>query len=182
MKLLLVCLLTLSVTPAPAAQTGRQWRPATFRGITVGKSKLAEVMRRWGKPKWSRASKPEADEGSRQVTWTNYEQAGEFSGPTTVVSDTKTGVVSRINFYPARLTKEQAIAHFGPGYVTTRYAFDSCQDEEESEPLYESPNGMVVSVEYRGRGIAITVGYQDMVTKISYVSGPIGSVKSRCRP
>src|SRR6266550_4215907 len=177
MKFLLMFSLVLVSAVAP--QTGRQWRPATYRGVTVGKSKVADMLRAWGKPKWSRTSRREADEES-QVTWTNYERVGEFPGPTTVVSDTKSGVVTRINFYPDRLTKAQAIAHFGSDFVTTRYAFDSCLDEEDSEPIYESPAGPLVSVEYRARGIAISVGYQDLVTRISYVSGPIGSTKSRC--
>ena len=165
---------------AVAGQASRQWRPATYRGMTVGKSKLANMLRTWGPPKWSRNSKRDNEE--EQVTWTNYEKAGEFPGPTTVVSDTRTGTITRINFYPDRLTKGQAIAHFGKGYVVTRYAFDSCGDEEDSEPIYESPSGPLISVEYRARGVAISVGNNDMVTKISYVSGPIGALKSRCNP
>ena len=181
MKFLLLVSLTLGSAFVPVPQTGRQWRPAMYRHVTVGKSKVADMLRSWGKPKWSRTSKRESDEES-QVTWTNYERVGEFPGPTTVVSDTKCGVVTRINFYPDRLTKAQAIAHFGSDFVTTRYAFDSCLDEEDPEPIYESPTGPLVSVEYRARGIAISVGYQDLVTRISYVSGPIGSAKSRCSP
>jgi hypothetical protein len=181
MKFLLIFSLMLFSAMSSATQAGRHWRPATYRGITVGKSKVADMLRAWGKPKWSRTSKREADEES-QVTWTNYERVGEFPGPTTVVSDSRSGVVTRINFYPDRLTKEQAIAHFGSGYLVTRYAFDSCLDEEDSEPIYESSTGPLVSVEYRARGIAISVGYKDLVTRISYVSGPIGSAKSRCNP
>ena len=181
MKLLLIWSLIVLGALAPAPQPDRQWRPATYRGVALGKSKLAALLRGWGKPKWSRTSRREADD-EPQVTWTNYERAGEFPGPTTVVSDTKTGVVTRINFYPDRLTKDQAIAHFGSGYLVTRYAFDSCLDEEDSEPIYESPTGPLVNVEYRKRGIAISVGYKDLVTRISYVSEPIGSVKSRCNP
>jgi hypothetical protein len=180
MKSLVILSLLLSSSVSPPRQPGRQWRPATLRGITVGKSKLADMVRKWGKPKWSRTSRLEAEEDARQVTWTNYERVGEFPGPTTVVSDTHSGVISRINFYPDRLTKEQAIAHFGSDYIVSRYAFDSCLDEEDSEPIYESPTGPLVSVEYRARGIAISVGYKDMVTKISYVSGPVGSARSRC--
>jgi len=179
MKFLLMCSLMLSSAAGSALQSGRQWHPATYRGIAVGKSKLADMLRRWGKPKWSRTSKREGEE-ERQVTWTNYERVGEFPGPTTVVSDTRSGVVTRINFYPDRLTKDQAISHFGSDYIITRYAFDSCLDEEDSEPIYESTTGPLVTVEYRARGIAISVGYKDLVTKISYVSGPIGSAKSRC--
>jgi hypothetical protein len=182
MKFLLIFSLMLLSAAVLAPQANRQWRPAIYRGITVGKSRADHMLRAWGKPKWSRTSRLEAEEESRQVTWTNYERVGEFPGPTTVVSDTRSGVVTRINFYPDRLTKEQAIAHFGSAYIITRYAFDSCLDEEDDEPIYESPTGPLVSVEYRARGIAISVGYKDLVTKISYVSGPIGSAKSRCNP
>ncbi|HEY5075567.1 MAG TPA: hypothetical protein VII34_12805 [Pyrinomonadaceae bacterium] len=179
MKFLLIFSLTLLSAVVPAPQTGRQWRPATYRGVTVGKSRVADMLRAWGKPKWSRTSRREADEES-QVTWTNYERVGEFPGPTTVVSDTKTGAITRINFYPDRLAKEQAIGHFGSDYLITRYSFDSCLDEEDEEPIYESPTGPVVSLEYRARGIAISIGFKDLVTEISYVGGPIGSTKSRC--
>jgi len=177
---LLAVLFCLGVVGS-VAQSARQWRPATFHGVTVGKSKLANMLRSWGPPKWSRTSK-RADEDEPQVTWTNYEKAGEFPGPTTVVSDTRSGTITRINFYPDRLTKVQAIAHFGKGYVVTRYAFDSCGGEEDSEPIYESPSGPLTNVEYRARGIVISIGNNDMVTKISYVSGPVGSAKSRCNP
>ena len=163
-----------------APEPDRQWRPAQYRGITVGKSRLADMLRIWGKPKWSRTSRREAEEESRQVTWTNYDRVGEFPGSTTVVSDSRSGVITRVNFYPEKLSKEQAIAHFGSGYIITRYAFDSCLDEEDAEPIFESTNGPLVSVEYRARGIAISIGYKDMVTKISYVGGPIGSAKSKC--
>jgi hypothetical protein len=179
--LCILALLMASALLGLAGQPANQWRPATLRGITVGKSKLANMLRSWGQPKWSRTSR-RGDEDDPQVTWTNYEKAGEFPGPTTVVSETRTGIITRINFYPDRLTKAQAIGHFGKGYVVTRYAFDSCRDEEDSEPIYESPNGPLVSVEYRARGIAISIGNNDMVTKISYVGGPIGSTKSQCAP
>jgi hypothetical protein len=181
MKLPLMSALTLLTVVASPPQPGGQWRPATFRGITVGKSRLSQMLRAWGKPKWSRSSKQETEEESPQVTWTNYERVGEFPGSTTVVSDTRTGVITRINFYPDRLTKDQAIAHFGSDYITTRYAFDSCVDEEDSEPIYESPTGPLLSIEYRARGIAVSVGYKDMVTRISYVSGPVGRAKPRCK-
>jgi hypothetical protein len=161
-----------------SSQTRSAWRPATLRGITVGKSKVPDMIRSWGQPKWSRTS-PE-DEEQHRVTWTNYERAGEFPGSTTAVSDARSQLITRINFYPDRLTKDEAIAHFGRNYVITRYAFDPCADEEESDAIFESPNGPVVNIEYRARGIAISIGYNNMVTKISYVSGPVGSAKSRC--
>ena len=176
MQLLLILGLILSLTPA--RQSGRLWRQAAFRGITVGKSKRVDMLRLIGQPKWSRTTPGEGEEHG--TTWNNYERVGEFPGPTNVATDSTTGVVTRIDFYPQKLSKEQAIKHFGSGYVVTRYAFDPCPVREDEESIYESPNGPLVSVEYRARGIAIAVGYKEMVTKISYVSGPIGSTKPRC--
>src|SRR5881394_423474 len=100
-KLAVIMAVIAGTVAVSFAQNASNWRPATYRGITVGKSKLAVMLRSWGRPRWSRNSKI-GDEDERQVTWTNYEKAGEFPGPTTVVSDTRSGVITRINFYPDR--------------------------------------------------------------------------------
>lgn len=141
------------------------------------------MLRVLGQPKWSRPSGEgeEDDPESRREVWNNYERAGEFPGTMSVVVDGRSGVITRIEVYPDKLTKEQAVAHFGPGYTVTRYDFDPCPGDEDSEPIYESPDGPLVSVEYRARGIAIAVGYKDLVTRISYVNGPIGAAKPRCK-
>ena len=177
MKLILILSLVLSQSPSER-QAGSNWHPATFRGITIGKSKRADMVRLLGKPKWSRTTPGEGDEHG--TTWNNYERAGEFPGPTNVATDSVTGLVTRVDFYPQKLSKNEAIKHFGRGFVVTRYAFDPCPADEDEESIYESANGPLVSVEYRARGIAISVGYQEMVTKISYVGGPIGSAKPKC--
>jgi len=179
MKFLFMLSLVFFSAVASISQTVGQWHAGTLRGITVGKSKRADMLREWGKPRWSSNSKQE-DEDARQVTWTNYDKVGEFPGLTTVVSDTRSGIITRINFYPAKLSRQEAVAHFGPGYVVTRYAFDSCVNEEDSEAIYESPNGSLVIIEYRARGIAIYLGLKEMVTRISYVNSPIGNARSRC--
>lgn len=140
------------------------------------------MLRVLGRPKWSRPSPGvDEDDEERHEVWNNYDRAGEFPGTMSVVVEGRRGVISKIEFYPQRLTKEQAVAHFGPGYVVTRYDFDPCPGDEESEPLYESPNGPLVSVEYRSRGIAISVGYNDLVTRISYVARPLGATKAKCK-
>jgi hypothetical protein len=104
---------------------------------------------------------------------------GEFPGQTNVLTDERK-VIARIDFYPARLTRDQVIAHFGKDYVLTRYALDSCLGDEDSEAFYESPNGPILYLEYRARGIAISIGYKELVTRISYLGGPLGSTKSKC--
>ena len=139
------------------------------------------MLRVLGRPAWSRAHEDEGDRDAPREVWNNYAGVGEFPGSTSVVVEGRSGVITRIEFYPERLTRGQAVEHFGPGYVVTRYDFDQCGGGEDSESLYESPNGPLVSVEYRSRGIAISVGYKDMVTKISYVAGPVGATSSRCK-
>ena len=181
-KMIILLLLSLSFSPSLAqVQSHSQWRPATYRGLIVGKSRRPDMLRKLGQPKWSRSSPGEAEPESEREDWNNYERVGEFPGITNVVVDKSSGRINRIEFYPEKLSKEQAIARFGPNYVITKYDFDPCSEDEESEPIYESPNGPLTVVEYRARGIAISVGYKDMVTRISYVAGPIGSSKAKCK-
>jgi hypothetical protein len=73
------------------------------------------------------------------------------------------------------------VKHFGPDYILTRYDFDECLGTEESAPMYESPNGSFRSVEYRKRGIAVSITEKGKVNTISYVSRPVGTRKSRCK-
>lgn len=178
MKFLLIFLLMLSSQAPGVRPSNRVWHPATYRGLTIGKSKQVDVLRVFGQPRWSQTANSEDGDESGQEVWSNYERVGEFLGQTNVL--TRHRVLERIDFFPARLSKEQAIAHFGADYVITRYAFDSCLGGEDAESLYESANGPLVSLEYRSRGIAISIGYKDLVTRISYVGGPIGSTKSKC--
>src|SRR5258706_15121864 len=142
MKLLLILGLILSQAPS-ARQVDRRWRPAVFRGITVGKSKRADMLRVLGEPKWSRTTPGDAEDHG--TTWNNYERIGEFPGATNVASASVTGIIERIDFYPQRLSKDEAIKHFGRNYVITRYAFGPCPAGEDEESIYESPNGALVS-------------------------------------
>src|SRR3954468_14206780 len=89
----LMPLALFSLSVSVSSQTRSAWAPATLRGVTVGKTKVPDMIRSWGQPKWSRTSAD--DEDKDRVTWTNYEKAGEFPGPTTVVSDARTQLITR---------------------------------------------------------------------------------------
>ena len=93
----------------------------------------------------------------------------------------KTRTIREVHMLPKHLSKEEAIKHFGLDYVVTRYDFDSCLGDEESAPLFESPTGNVINIEYRQRGIALAVNAYGNIDEISYVSGPIGAASSRCK-
>ena len=154
------------------------WRPATFQGLIIGKSRRSDMLRRLGQPKWSRSHDGGERDKDERESFSHYESGGEFPGSMTVVLSRR-GIVSRVDFFPSKLTRDQVIAHFGPSYVITRYATNPCGDED-SESIYEAANGPLTYLEYRSRGIAIAMGYQGLVTKISYVSGPIGGSQPSC--
>lgn len=168
-------------TASPTAgriDVSRVWHPATYRGLKIGRSKVAEMRRVLGRPTLSEVF----DENkSNPEVWYHYEGIAEFPGRVTVVVDKNTGTIQAVDIHPKTLRKEDAIKHFGPDYVITRYDFDSCLGDEESAPLFESPAGAVISIEYRKRGIAVAVDEGGRVNTISYVSEPIGAASSKCK-
>lgn len=155
----------------------RTWQAATYRGLTMGKSKVSDMRRVFGAPKRSEVfNKGKSD----QEVWYCYDGIWEFPGTLRVVVN-KARTIQAIDMQPTDLTKEAVIKHFGPDHVITRYDFDSCLGDEESAPLFESPHGSVVFIEYRNRGIAISVGGTGKVNEIRYVSEPIGAESSKCK-
>jgi len=163
-------------------QTVRGWRPGTYLGLIVGKSTRADVLRVLGEPK--RIDKPPDQTSNAQdpEVWYVYDNRGEIAGSLTVVIDKRTNVVLRIDLSPENLSKDEAVKHFGPHYILTRYNFDECLGSEESAPLYESANGALLEIEYRQRGIALSINENGKVNTISYVSKPIGAAESKCNP
>lgn len=79
-----------------------RWGAADFRGLVVGKSRKSDMLRHFGKPKWSQ-TKPEdrnEEEGegrereAERVTWNNYDGIGEFPGITNIATSTRSGVIT----------------------------------------------------------------------------------------
>lgn len=166
---------------SPTRQAGREWHAATYRGLTVGKSTSADMLRVFGKPHWSGPPGDQAKSDPDPEVWNEYEDGGEFPGKLTVVVDKRRGVILAIDLDPRNLSKKQAIEYFGDDYIVTRYAHDDCLGNGESAPVYESPDGPITDIEYRERGIALDIGYGDRVNTISYVKGPIGAESSKCK-
>jgi hypothetical protein len=159
------------------AQSRTEWRAATFRGLTMGKSTRADMLKLLGKPEGVTPFVEGEQSGSRY----EYKVDGEMPGVIVVVVDQRTDLVLNVELNPGGWSKEQAIKNFGNDYVVTRYGFDDCLGDGESAPLYESPDGPITRIEYRGRGIAVAVNDQDNVDYIMYVSEPVGAPSSRCK-
>jgi len=156
------------------------WRRATYRGLVVGKSRRGDMLRVLGKPDWSGPPGDQRNDDPNPEEWNEYSKGGEFPGKLTVIADKRTGRILRIDLYPEKLGKKTAIKHFGGHFTVTRYDFDECLSNGEAAPMYESPNGQFLSIEYRDRGIALAIDQPNEVHYISYVKGPIGARSSKC--
>lgn len=155
------------------SQANRRWRPAVYKGLVPGKSTANDVIKALGKP--AREDIPEGESAAAPAeVWYIYKNEGDFPGQFTVAIETKTRRVLWLELAPDDLTKEAAIKQFGSDYVTTRY--ESCPGEQyiESGPVYKSPNGNAVYIEYPSRGISLLLGHQDRVMHISYLEKPVG--------
>ena len=136
---------------SPTRETAREWRAATFRGLTVGKATSADMLRVFGEPHWSGPPGNQAKDDPDPEVWNDFEQGGDFPGKLTFVVDKRSGIIQRIDLYPEAISEEQAIKYFGNDYIVTRYAHDDCLGNGESAPVYESPDGPILDIEYRER-------------------------------
>lgn len=163
-------------TPIGRTDSDRVWRAATYRGLTMGASTVDEMRRIFGAPKRSEVF---SEGKSSSELWHYYDSPHDFSGTLRVI--VANNIVQAVEILPKDLKAEDAIKHFGRGYIVTRYDFDSCLGDEESAPLFESISGAVIFIEYRKRGMAIAVDGRGNVNEVTYVSAPIGAESSKCK-
>jgi hypothetical protein len=156
------------------------WRAAKFRGLVVGKSTYADMLRLLGKPKEKEVFRDRRRKA--QEFWYTYEALDELHGQFTVVVNAINDRIISIISYPSNSSKQRVIAHFGKDYLITRYSFCPGFQESEAGRLFQSPKGNVIFLEYRSRGIAILISDTDVVNEIKYVARPIGFTSGReCR-
>lgn len=154
-----------------------RWHAATFKGLAVGRATRRDMLRLLGSPAWTELM---GKGKHRPERWYHYKST-DLPGALVVIVDRRSGLILRIDLYPEALSKGDATKYFGDDFIVTRYDFDDCLGDEESAPLYESPDGSITNIEYRARGIAIAINYQNRVDHISYVSRPVGASSSKCK-
>jgi hypothetical protein len=133
-------------------QVNSEWHPAVYKGLTIGRSTRGEMIRVFGEPKSSEVF----DDGTGPPEQRfHYESGGEFPGELVFNVDPKSEVILRLILYPTKLTKDEAIKHFGENYKLTRYEFCKGFEDEDSAPVYETPTGQFLTVEYRAKGMAL---------------------------
>lgn len=163
--------------------SSREWRAATYRGLTVGQSTREDMLRVFGKPKRSDRAAGQTKIDPKPIIWNEYEEGGEFPGKFTIEVDKSSGIIVGMFLAAEKLSKEEAIKRFGDDYAVTRY--DWCEEGfeyEDASPIYESPDGALLFIEYRSRGISISVDEENKATYIYYGSKPHGlASKDDCK-
>ena len=159
----------------------RQWRAATYSGLMIGKSNRLDMLRVLGEPKGIEKPPDQTEADENPEVWYLYDSTEKIAGELTVVVDELTNIVLAVYLYPQNWTKADAIKHFGPNFILTRYDFDSCLGNEESAPVYESASGSMLELEYRDRGIAISLNEDGKVDTILYLRKALGTTQSRCK-
>jgi outer membrane protein assembly factor BamE (lipoprotein component of BamABCDE complex) len=144
-----------------------------YEGLKIGVAKADQVKKTLGAP--TRVD----DFSAGTIEWIYLKPQKEVRQITVGLGD---GILIDVHIFPERMTVAQAVRRFGTDYEVVRYNFDECESDGESAPLYESPDGDIQYLEYRSRGIYVSVSVQlDEVRLISYQSRPPGSPQSRCR-
>lgn len=169
-------------------RNGNKWRPATYEGLIMGTSTHKDMLGVLGSPLDTVPSEIESEKVDFENTpfkdevWYYYQADGGIPGKLVVNVDIHTKRIIRIIIHPQEvyLPKEKVIKHYGNDYVITRYSFDDCLGDWDSVPIHESPDGPIKLLEYRERGISVTLGDKDIVNHITYESEPPGHSESKC--
>ena len=156
-----------------SASSAREWKAAKYKGLIVGSSTRGDMYRILGPPKRRDIFKED------HAVWYIYEGKGELPGELTIIVDAPSKRIVEMYLTPSKLSRQEAIKHFGPNYAVTRYDFCPGFEAAESAPIYESADGAATYLEYRDRGIAILIGDQDSVYQVMYVNKPIGRTSKR---
>src|ERR1700748_3163983 len=90
-----LCLALLLVCVAASAQA-LKWRAPTYRGLTLGRSKRADVERAFGRPAWSGHPEDGLDNPIEKLLSYEYDNVGGFDGRTVVIMDGRSEVVQVI--------------------------------------------------------------------------------------
>ena len=170
-----VALLVLAASATCASQhaLGQAWKPAIYHGLIMGKCTRDDLSRVLGTPKWKGK---EQDTGIPIIT---YDISDPILG-TLVVYETG-GIVTSMTLEPrTKISKNGAIRLLGPRYKTVRYSTDDCLTAGGAAPIYESPDGPIVHLEYRDRGLAVALR-GDEVAAIIWASKPFGPTQSACK-
>lgn len=150
------------------------FHPASFGGLVLGRAKIADAYRRFGE------TSDVTHDNSGTVSL-RYKNIGPVPGIVDIFGDAKTNVIEMVELYPEKLSLQDAKKLFGPDYTLMRFDWDMCLNNGGDIPIYESLTGPLKYVVYPRLGIAMLAD-ENPITIIMYLTKPLGSKQSRCKP
>jgi hypothetical protein len=177
MKAIIPILLLCMTAPAiciSQTQANELCSPASYRGLVVGKSTRADVLRTLGKPE---ALSHEEDTGT---PYWSYTVAGPRPGWLMVFTRKKLLTGIRLVF-KTPLSKKETIGLYGPELHTVHYDFDNCASGGGAGPVHVSAGGPIERWEYRGEGKGIIFSVHDgQAQEMAFVCGPEDASQPKC--
>ena len=126
-----------------AASLGAQplrWTPASFRGLVVGRSREADVVRLLGPPIGTVYTPAMAS--------MSYQGRGDHKGDLTIRIDRRAKTIAEIQeSFPVAIPRSRLYKELGHDAVTAHYTRDRCGS------FYRDPNGQIELALYPARGI-----------------------------
>ena len=166
----------LAVSAADGHQQGKHtdvsqnWGQATFKGLVVGKSTSADVIREFGKPKWKGGVQelvvPSDKDGELQY---QYSAPSDVNGDVYVYFRRRTGVVSAILFYPKSMTRADAIAQFGSDFEESNEKLGPCPTAQERKAVEQYHIDYGPLLVYRKLGLYVDIKKDGSAFLVSYV-------------
>jgi hypothetical protein len=150
-------------------QSDREWKAATFRGLKIDHSTIDDALRIFGQPEWSGPQADQDPTDPNPALYYSFSKGGEFPGELAIIVDKKSKKIIEILNIPQNLSKEKAIRHFGSGFTVAKYEF--CPDIDSTVgPVYPDPNGQLIQIEYKKRGIILYLRDDESVSEIAYLA------------
>ncbi|QQS41289.1 MAG: hypothetical protein IPM63_18325 [Acidobacteriota bacterium] len=147
-----------------------KWEAGAYLGIRLGKSRLEDVVKKFGEPNWS--GEPEEktfEEDGEDEILIQYMGKEELEGPFDIIVGKDSKVVKAITIYLPKSEKKKAIiSRFGDDFYEVASWQSLCRkpstDVSDDEPLSRYPISMVypklgLYVSFREDGSVIHIGY-----------------------
>lgn len=130
-----------------------EFKPARFKWIEFGKSREADLIRAFGKPRASGL-------GTDKTMYHEYDDIWLLPGGVSFMVDPRDGIVHGMSVRPERGMHQEILKLLGPDYIEGRYDVRAGDDEDGGDGgiFYRHPNGTYPFVEYPQLGIVIHRG------------------------
>jgi len=154
--------------PTPNSEKQIKWMPATYKGITLGKSKYKDVKKLFGEPRWEGQNEDnlfETDSEFEILLQYPSDVVGKEAADIVIGEKTKT--VKSISFSYPEMTRSEIVEKFGFDYFEIGTGDSLCIKENQkrgkSEQKIQYPTlvypekGMIVVLKENGE--VISIGY-----------------------